>query len=182
MYTYLQLLQKSKWVEAWKENIGLVTGIILSIFEKAIYLSGDLWGLKLKSVKLNKGNLILNGDGKPKGGGLLHHHSGSPGQNNRKEPILYYHSRGKKSLLFSCNSPANEPITTQPMRSDYTLNSQFTLFVCLQQPLPTPYSPTFLYKTLFLSFILWTFLWFCLNFHTQNCSSPLFLNKPILLV
>lgn len=49
--------------------------------------------------------------------------------------------------------------------------------LCSQQ-LPPP-------KTLqippFLSFVLWTFMWFTIRPHVPNCSSLLFLNKPILL-
>lgn len=86
--------------------------------------------------------------------------------------LLYYASRKMEK------SPRLPPlsqwttVTPQSMRSLYTSNSHGLLGLCLQQPL---WTAPFLYKRASLSFVVWTCTW------QVNCSSLLFLNKPILL-
>lgn len=87
----------------------------------------------------------------------------------------FYPSRSKDDVLLSCNSQW-QTITTQPMRSHYTSDSQFhRLFVC-NSPSQLP---AFLYERAFLSFVLWTSLRFCCASLVPNCHSLLLPNEPI---
>lgn len=66
------------------------------------------------------------------------------------------------------------------MKRHYTSYSWFTpinfFFFFFNNCLPN--APHFLYKRAFLSFALWTCLWFWCSLLVLDCNSLLFLNKP----
>ena len=84
----------------------------------------------------------------------------------------------RKIFSLGGNGPANETVTTQSVKSHYPSSSQFTSMGFLLKTAPKS-SPSFLYKTTFLTFFLQTCLWFCCSLHVLNCDSLLFLNKSI---
>lgn len=65
------------------------------------------------------------------------------------------------------------------MKSHYTENSKFPPMDSLLTT--APLNTSFLYKSIFLSFVLWTCTWFVSRPHVQSCNSFLFPNKPISL-
>lgn len=74
--------------------------------------------------------------------------------------------------------PSKSPAITQPVRSHYIFYSSaysHGLFVYNSLPI----SPPFLYKRMFLSFVLKTCLWFCYSLRVLDYNSLLFLNKFI---
>lgn len=107
---------------------------------------------------MNRGNLNLNGIGKS---GMGSSHSLLLTTPCRLHPTRSVSSlvqpEKERSSPVLATDPANEKLTTQPVRSHYTSNSHFFPNAICFITAP-PNFLLFIYKVTFLSFVLWTCL------------------------
>lgn len=99
-----------------------------------------------------------------------------PCTSNRKWLYFTTTSRKKKDFLLAFNDSANkETVKTRPMKSHYTLNSQFPpmKFLFIRASLKFHFSSIKEFSFLFFIRTAWDLLWL----HVPNCSSLLLPNK-----
>ena len=141
---------------------------ISSVLEDTAELKGELENRVMEIIGADEKE---KGIGRPEGGALMPHHSMStalstrrevPCISNRKKVITLLPAEGRKNFSLPGNSPASEKLHSSANRKSRYLKlpvSSNGLFV-YNSPSQLPF---LLYKRMFLSFILWTCLWFDIN-------------------
>lgn len=98
---------------------------------------------------------------------------------SRKMSVLYYPSKCKKDFLFAQQQPSQwETVIPRLMRGHSKLPVYSSELFAHNDPSQLPSLPY--YKSVVLSFVLWSCPWFCHSLHITKYNSLLFLAGPIL--
>lgn len=138
--SFLSTLREALDKHRLKQHISLITNLFQSLVN-IMSLNGSSYHLQ----KLMKGNLTTMELGRQEGGALMHKPIGrdTPCISSRERHCFITLTGGRKILLAHQQLSQWETVTTQPMKSCYTLNAQFPPmeFLFITALLPTSHFP-----------------------------------------